>query len=234
MNHSKKTVCMGVLSAACATLLTLAMPASASQVLARADLHGTDFIDWKVTLGGDGNTLPNPQFIHTDGGVLTAVSVAGGLLTRQDEGISWSGDFAPGAHLLSAGLVSPVGPISISFDTGLSAIGAQLQTRGYSPPDYNGSITVYDDLDNLLETYVLSGHSTKLVDNTAIFLGVSRSTADIFRVDFNIGVPGFEFAINQVDLIAGLHMAPLPGSAGLTLLALGLLGSTLSRRRQPR
>ena len=231
MSHSKKIARLGVLSVACATLLTLAMPASASQVLLRADLHGTDFIEWG-SLGRDNTPFSSPKAITTDVGHLdAAVAVVDGLLTRQNQGGSWSGNFASGARLLSAGKLDPKGPISITFGTGLSAIGAQIQTRAYS--DFDGVIAVYDQFDHLLETYTRSGHSVNFADDSAIFLGVARSSADIFRVDFNIGVPLFEFAINQVDLIAGLAPPAVPEPSGLSLLALGLLGAALRRRLLP-
>ena len=229
MSHSKKIVRLGVLSAACATLLTLAMPASASQVLLRADLHGTDFIDWG--LDRDGTTLGTSKNISTAVGLAAKVAVVAGNLTLQTQDLSWFGNFASGASLLSAGRVTPKGPISITFRTGLSAIGAQIQTRAYSP--FDGVIAVYDQLDHLLESYTRSGQSVNSADDSAIFLGVARSSADIFRVDFNIGVPLFEFAINQVDLIAGVAPPPVPEPLGLSLLALGLLGVALRRRRLP-
>ena len=231
MSYSKKIARLGVLSVACATMLTLAMPASASQVLLRADLHGTDFIDWGVALGRDGNTFGSSKLIVTHKLQNAVVAVVAGDLTRQNQGISWFGNFAPGARLLSAGKVTPTGPISISFATGLSAIGAQIETRAYSPPDFDGVIAVYDEFDMLLETYTRRGHSVNFADDSAIFLGVARSTADIFRVDFNIGVPLFEFAINQVDLIAGVALPTVPEPSGLPLLALGLLGAALRRCR---
>ena len=46
MNHSKKFARLGLLSAAYVGLLALALPASASLVTLRANLHGTDYIDW--------------------------------------------------------------------------------------------------------------------------------------------------------------------------------------------
>ena len=234
MSHSKKIVRLGVLSAACATLLTLtlAMPASASQVLLRADLHGTDFIDWGG-LGRDGNTFGLSTGIRTASRRGADVAVVAGNLTRQTQDLSWFGNFAPGAGLLSAGRVTPKGPISITFRTGLSAIGAQIETRAYSPPDFDGVIAVYDQFDHLLETYTRSGQSINFADDSAIFLGVARSSADIFRVDFNIGVPFLEFAINRVDLIAGVAPPAVPEPSGLSLLALGLLGAALRRRRPP-
>lgn len=236
MSHSKKIARLGLLSAACATLLTLAMPASASLVSLRANLHGTDFIDWGDALGRDGGLFASGKPIHTNAGLGAKVFVVDGTLTRQNQGTSWFGNFAPGARLLSAGRVDPEGPLSIVFDKtkpGLSAVGAQIETRAYSPPDFDGVIAVYDKLDHLLETYTRKGHSVNFADDSAIFLGVARLTADIFRVDFNIGVIGFEFAINQVDLIQGVATPPLPEPSGLPLLGLALLGAALLRRRLP-
>ena len=235
MNHSKKFARLGILSVACVSLLTLAVPASASLVTLRANLHGTDYIDWADSFGPEGNSFFGPKTRATHAHLPFSVNSVDGKLSRQNEGAAWSGNFARGDFLLSTGEArfSPEGPISITFLTGLSAIGAQIETRAYAPPDFDGVISVYDKT-HLLETYTRhDGHSTNKGDNSAIFLGVTRSTADIFRVEFNTNTPTFEFAINQVDLIAGVPAGPVPEPSGLPMLALALLGSTLLMRRRP-
>ena len=235
MNHSKKFARLGLLSAAYVGLLALALPASASLVTLRANLHGTDYIDWAASFGVENNTFFGPRASTTHAALPFSVDSVDGKLTRQNEGSAWAGNFAKGDFLLSTGEARffPEGPISISFLTGLSAIGAQIQTRAYAPPDFDGVISVYDKT-SLLETYTRhDGHSTDRADNSAIFLGITRSTADIFRVEFTTNSPTFEFALNQVDLIAGVPTGPLPEPSGLPLLALALLGSTLLMRRRP-
>ena len=236
MNHSKKFARLGILTAACVSLLTLAVPASASLVTLRPNLHGTDYIDW-AALGLEGTTFSKAQTRATHAGLPFSVKSVRGKLTRQDEGGAWHGNFAKGDFLLSTGefRFSPKGPISITFTTGLSAIGAQIETRAYAPPEFDGVISVYDQTHPMaLETYTRhNGHSTNLEDNSAIFLGIARSTADIFRVEFTTDSPTFEFAINQVDLISGVPAGPVPEPSGLPMLALALLGSTLLMRRRP-
>ena len=235
MNHSKKFARLGLLSAAYVGLLALALPASASPVSLRADLHGTDFIDWAASFGLENNAFFGPQTSTTHAALPFSVTSVAGNSTRQDQGGAWFGNFAKGDFLLSTGEAKfrPNGPISISFLTGLSAIGAQIQTRAYAPPDFDGVISVYDKT-HLLESYTRhDGRSTDKEDNSAIFLGITRPTADIFRVEFTTNSPTFEFALNQVDLIAGVPTGPLPEPSGLPLLALALLGSTLLMRRRP-
>ena len=236
MNHSQKFARLGLLSTAYVGLLALALPASASLVTLRANLHGTDYIDWAASFGVENNTFIGPNASTTHAALPFSVDSVDGQLNRQNQGSAWLGNFAKGDSLLSTGEAKffPEGPISISFLRGLSAVGAQIQTRDYLR-NFDGVISVYDKTHLLaLETYTRhDGHSTNSEDNSAIFLGITRSTADIFRVEFTTNSPTFEFALNQVDLIAGVPTGPLPEPSGLPLLALALLGSTLLMRRRP-
>jgi hypothetical protein len=88
---------------------------------------------------------------------------------------------------------------------------------------------VFDALGNLLESYTASGF------NSAPFLGVSRATADIFRIDFGTNT-GRDFAINRADFIGGSPDVPppptssVPEPGSLALFGLGLTGAGLAGR----
>jgi hypothetical protein len=72
-----------------------------------------------------------------------------------------------------------------------------------------------------LETVSFAGVSNGNQDDSAIFLGMSRLTADISRIEFSVTGPANpEFAINQLDM----QLTPIPEPASLVLFAAGLAG----------
>ena len=93
---------------------------------------------------------------------------------------------------------------------------------------------MFDAADVLLETHAVPGISNGNNNNSAIFIGITRPTADIDHVEFSVNQPATpdDFAINRVDLIAGGASVPEPGT--LALLGIALLGGLLAgRKRRP-
>ena len=78
-------------------------------VTSSADLVATDSIAWSG-LGTAGTMITNPFDITSTGGVAVHVSQLGSpnFQRRDQGGSSWSGNFAPGAHLLWS--MGPNGP----------------------------------------------------------------------------------------------------------------------------
>jgi PEP-CTERM motif-containing protein len=226
--------------AAIAGIVTAA-PASATLVTSRDALAGTESIDW-ATVGNSFDTLPEPLEMTTTGGLAATVRGSGNGLVRD----GFLGSLLPfrTVESLRCGFDEQGQPvncgvprISISFTTGLKAFGAQIQDIGFDSR-FLGSISVFDVLGNLLESYTASGF------NSAPFLGVLRGTADIFRIDFGTNT-GNDFAINRADLIRGLIETPppdvpppttsVPEPSSMALFGLALSGaftSILSRRRR--
>lgn len=217
---------------AAAGLLALAsVQASASLITARSSVGGTGMLSWGQ-LGADGSDVtPLPATVSSSLGVGAMVDASGGLLMRFDEGAgSWAGNFAPGDALLT-NFFAP-GTISIDFDAGVSRVGAQLMA--FDIGAFTGHISVYNAANVLLETHSLGGMSSFDGDNSALFIGVSRTVADIDRVEFFISGSAqgnLDFGLNQVSLSQEVIVVPEPATAALVLLALAGAGAAQRRVR---
>ena len=222
--------------AAIAGIVTAA-PASANLITSRDALGGTDFIDWQ-TVGSSFDSLPEPLAMTSNGGVTATVTGSGNGLVRD----GFLGSLLPfrtvesrrcGADDAGQPINCGVPRISLSFASGLTAFGAQIEDEGFDL-SFLGSISVFDAIGNLLESYTASGF------NSAPFLGVSRTTADIFRIDFGTNT-GRDFAINRADFIGGSPEVPpppppssVPEPSSLALFGVALSSAVLVGHRRRR
>lgn len=210
-----------------------------------SDLNSNDQIDWGQ-LGPNFNTTPSPTGVASEGGLSAIVTdgdfdVDGNQLLRLDQGSGFYGNFAAGDQLLyNIGPdpnIGPVNPLVVDFADPVFGAGAQIQ------PGYEGAFTAivsaYDSTNTLLGSFDFSGFSsiTDPGDGSAIFVGVSSTTADISSISFSdfadngIGSGLQDNGTNDV-LIDTLYLNTnnVP-DAGNTFLLLGLAAVSLHALR---
>jgi hypothetical protein len=200
--------------------------ASLTEVTSRADLGGNALIDWGQ-LGPAGTQISNPVTVTSTppgyGSVVMQVSGHGERLDETAFTGPWYGNFAVGDHLY---YTQDGGGLTLTFSTPVEGIGTQLMSNYYGA--FTASITVYDTHGNLLGSFQENGTANGNYDNSAIFLGVLSTSADIGSVYFSLlnaplGTTP-DFAINQVSLTtAGMTAVPEPSSIQ-AVLCFGLAG----------
>jgi hypothetical protein len=192
-----------------------------------------DSLHWSLL--GVNTFVANGSALFTTNGILTTVNFGtGGPGSTATEcptsTCTWGGDFAPGDILLTS---ANSGRIILSFATGISAIGFQLEPNAGGPMStFSTEIAVYDG-STLLDTfYFPDGVQSHAMNNSAGFYGVIDSTADITSIQvlaYNCGsVAGgacFGFAINSAKIEdAAVSKTPEPASLALLGSGFGMLG----------
>jgi len=226
------------LVSAAALAVSFAAPASASILVytsrAAFDALGPFTpVDWSV-YGPAGTSISTPEF-RTVGPITVGVASSEGVLSRHDEGTDYTGDFAPGDHLLTdAGSESD--SFIVSFGAPVRGFGTQVEPD-YLTGAWTGTVKLYDAGSTVIGTIAIAGARGTAEDNSAPFFGFVSSLDDISFATFVVDQtpinlpPAGAVAINTMDVLE----APVPESSSLSIAGaalLGLGGAFLLRRRR--
>jgi hypothetical protein len=214
-------------------------------VTSRTALAGTDSVNWG-TLGPAGTTVANPFTILSTGGRSISVSQPaqfGGFSvfeqTPPTGADSWNGNFAPGDMLLDGGLLGSKrsDPYTLNFGTtAVASGGAQIESD--SNGKFTAEVQALDASGRVLASFTEAGNSTQAADNSAIFIGISSTSANIYQIALSLtkapsNTVG-DFAINEFDFrTSALAVAPAVRRSASVLTMLSPASLLLGTRQQP-
>jgi hypothetical protein len=222
-------------------------------VTSRTALAGTDSVNWGTlapTPPPTSITVANPFTILSTAGRSISVSATTPNSFDVTQQISappyhgnggWNGNFAFGDWELdtNGGAKNKTNPITLNFGaTAVAAGGAQIQPNlGTQPLTFTATVEAFDVNGNGLASFTEAGTATNAADNSAIFIGISSSSANISRIALSItktsnGTGGDKqwFGINRFDfrtsVLAAAPVISQPASAiDLAPLASSLLST---------
>ena len=225
--------------AAFALVLVASAPVRAGVigVTSRAALAGTDYVEWGTNIPTS-TTQPVSWTATSNLGAPVGVThgnPSGTFYGLQQSFGGWSGNFAPGDNLLynGAAFTGQRGSVTLSFATPVAAVGAQIQSDFYGA--FTATLSAFDSQGN--QIFTESGVSNGNADNSAIFLGVASTLADISSivystVDMSGNAQDDDFAINRLDFRAQPLGVPEPASIALLGIgALSMIGYRLKKRK---
>jgi hypothetical protein len=195
----------------------------------------TDTINWNQ-LGGILTSVADGTTVTSTDGVKAQVSEASGSGLILQQGTDWAGNFSNGDFLYYTGTAfgDGSGPITIDFDTPVSAVGMQVQEDYYGAFAGTLSATALNPAGGDLGTYTFSGNADGNGDGSAPFVGIADlSGANIASIVISLtsaNGPTGDFAINEISLTGG---ATVPAPSGLLggMVLLGLVAGGLGFRR---
>jgi hypothetical protein len=189
------------LATAVALMVTEAANAQITIVTSRP---GGDAIDWGQLNVYPNNPFQTPQPFQSFGGINGKIDQEGTTYTWMQccsprFGGTYDGNFAQGDWLIIT--FSTPGPpqIALSFKEPLRSVGAQIAGNNYGP--YTAQIKAFNH-NKPLGSFTENGNLTTLADNSAIFLGVQSTQANITDVIFTVTMGGASetVVINQVEV----------------------------------
>jgi hypothetical protein len=224
-------------------------------VTSRAALAGTDSVNWGIlapTPPPSNTVVANPFSILSTSGRSLRVSAATVNSFDVTQQVSappfhgngeWNGNFAVGDWVLATdGGNGKTNPITLNFGaTTVAAGGAQIQPNsGGLSFTFIAQVGAFDAAGKSLASYTEKGTVTDAADNSAIFIGISSSSANISRIALSIskvsGGTGADkpwFAINQFDFRTSAAAAAPAISQPASAINLTPLMSSLLSTGQP-
>ncbi len=166
---------------------------------------GSDSVDWSQ-LGGVYADIPQTFNFTTANSVAGTGVLAGGDGSVRFENDGWGGNFAVGDPLV---YTQGYGPLTLTFASGYTQIGAQIQGN------YYGGFTA--EICDSVSCFTEDGTSNGNNDGSAIYIGISSATP-ITSVTFSLSDAPYgstgDFAIDGLTLGAAHAGAFEPGAAG--------------------
>jgi hypothetical protein len=202
-------------------LLTLQVRAvGITLVTDRAAIGETDRVDWSslgpIVPPSPIKTLPLNFSATSSGGLGINVSIPAPAfvpppppitppLLFQTTAAGIPTNFASGDFILLTGLkpgtfpaLGNPGPLTITFDRPVSAVGTQIAVDDEFT--FTAFISAYDLSNNLLGNFSIAGTSSLALDNSARFLGVSSDIANISKIVYSSDKNNRAFGINALSI----------------------------------
>lgn len=191
-------------------------------------LGTTDTVTWGIVPDETGTPIAAPYArTSTPSSIgVTATGVPDFLLAV--EGSLWSGNFSPGDVVLWTNDNS--GAVILTFSTAIQGIGFQIQRNAGGA--FTSTLTAFSGAGGTGTNFgSVNVNGTSTIgggDNTAPFLGLYGSLADIVSVRISMTGTPSDFAINHATLLTSLTGVPEPQTYLLT--GFGLVGLGLAWR----
>ncbi|WP_334844657.1 hypothetical protein [Nostoc sp.] len=205
--------------AAFAVLFTTACPLSVKAltlVTNRDDLKANDKVDWSslrfgtpISLGQrtTANLLPSSFETTSEKGLGLGVNIPSVENSRPfvfQNTPSLSTNFSNGDYILFAGFKpgnlsnGNPSPLTITFNQQIQSAGTQIAVD--NTPQFTAFISAFDDQNNLLGSFSTLGNSSSVIDNSAVFLGVSSDSANISKLVYSSSVNDQAIGINFLSI----------------------------------
>jgi hypothetical protein len=227
------------------SVIFIAGSAKADFITSQSQLQVDGTVQWGA-LGTWGTSFSGPQYTALPGVPNTSLTVTGpeeifGGFRRVDQGLGWSGSFNSGEELIWSRVD---GSFRIDFWNSLTGAPAPIAGFGARYEDsipglHSGRLRGFDQFDNMLFTYELSGLSQlNGAPGSAPFYGAlsnERNISYLVYTDLTTGAPLGQqgFALGTFYVQENPTMTPVPEPASILLFAtsaLGVVAFTRSRR----
>jgi hypothetical protein len=225
-------------------LATYSLPAqSITLATGRDDLGANDKIDWSnlgfgtpVNLGPiTANLLPTSFDTTSEKGLGLSVDIPALADPRATPPFVFQNspavptNFANGDYILFTGLIPQgfpaagnPGPLTITFDKPVQGAGTQIAVD--DTPSFTGFLSAFDDRNNLLGSFSITGTSGTVMDNSAVFFGVKSDSANISKLVYSSSENNRAFGVNFLS-IQSTSVPESDNIVALSLLGIGVLAT---------
>lgn len=175
----------------------------------------------------DGLTTTGPVNVGAEVGdnvIFTSTPFA--ELGAHDRVLGTNGTWGAGARFVASDFITASGELGFSFASGVISVGAFFNQFQTLAGGNHITLLAYDMEGNTLESHSFSIDTAASGTNEGQFLGIQRTTADIY----GFGIADGTFVLDNLRYSAASPV-PEPGALVLMVAGLGLAG--LARRRLP-